>query len=166
MIEREMQRERKDEATMIITCAECGTKNRVDEKASASKRAVCGKCGAELQVSAGGVDDKGEGPRVVTDATFAREVLHTGARPVLLDCWAEWCGPCRTLAPILDQLASESKGKYIVAKLNVDENPQTAAQFGIRSIPTMLIFKNGALVERLVGVQPKQAIAERLASAA
>ena len=85
---------------------------------------------------------------------------------MLLDCWAEWCGPCRTLAPILGQLAAESKGKYIVAKLNVDENPQTAAQFGIRSIPTMLIFKNGAMVDRLVGVQPKQAIAERLASAA
>jgi thioredoxin len=153
---------------MIITCAKCVTKNRVDEKASASKRAVCGKCGAELQVQAGGGTGEagaGERPRVVTDATFAREVLHAGARPVLLDCWAEWCGPCRMLAPILDQLASESKGRYIIAKLNVDENPQTAAQFGIRSIPTMLIFKNGAMVDRLVGVQPKEAIASRLASA-
>jgi thioredoxin 1 len=69
------------------------------------------------------------------------------------------------LAPVLDQLASESKGKYIIGKLNVDENPQTAAQFGIRSIPTMLIFKNGTMVDRLVGVQPKEAIAARLASA-
>jgi thioredoxin len=121
-----------------------------------------------LQASGGesaGDAGAGERPRVVTDATFAREVLHTGARPVLLDCWAEWCGPCRTLAPVLDQLAAESKGKYIIAKLNVDENPQTAAQFGIRSIPTMLIFKNGTLVDRLVGVQPRQTIAARLASA-
>jgi thioredoxin len=124
-----------------------------------------------LQAAAGGgAGEAGAGetskPRVVTDATFAREVLHTGARPVLLDCWAEWCGPCRMLTPVLDQLASESKGQYIIAKLNVDENPQTAAQFGIRSIPTMLIFKNGTLVDRLVGVQPKEAIAARLASAA
>jgi thioredoxin len=106
------------------------------------------------------------GPLVVTDATFAREVWQAGTRPVLLDCWAEWCGPCHMLAPVLDQLAQESKGQYTIAKLNIDENPQTAAQFGIRSIPTMLIFKNGALVDRLVGVQPKQAIAARLASAA
>lgn len=153
---------------MITTCARCGTKNRVDERAAAGKSAVCGKCGASLQASGGesaGDAGAGERPRVVTDATFAREVLHTGARPVLLDCWAEWCGPCRTLAPVLDQLAAESKGKYIIAKLNVDENPQTAAQFGIRSIPTMLIFKNGTLVDRLVGVQPRQTIAARLASA-
>jgi thioredoxin 2 len=165
MIAGDIRKELEDEVAMIITCAKCGTKNRVDEKASASKRAVCGKCGAELQASAGGAGVAGERPRVVTDATFAREVLHAGARPVLLDCWAEWCGPCRMLAPVLDQLASESKGKYIIGKLNVDENPQTAAQFGIRSIPTMLIFKNGTMVDRLVGVQPKEAIAARLASA-
>ncbi|HEV7858817.1 MAG TPA: thioredoxin [Pyrinomonadaceae bacterium] len=165
MIVGDVRGEGDDEVAMIITCAECGTKNRVDEKAGASKRAVCGKCGAELVLSGGVVDETGERPRVVTDETFAREVLQAGGRPVLLDCWAEWCGPCRMLAPVLDQLASESKGQYIIAKLNVDENPQTAAQFGIRSIPTMLIFKNGALVDRLVGVQPKQAIAARLASA-
>jgi thioredoxin len=130
-------------------------------------KAVCGRCGAELR-AAGAGQDAGEtsGPRIITDATFAREVLQAGGHPVLLDCWAEWCGPCRMLAPVLDQLAAESKGNYTVAKLNVDENPQTAAQFGIRSIPTMLIFKNGTLVDRLVGLQSKQAIAARLASAA
>jgi thioredoxin 2 len=147
---------------MIITCAKCGTKNRVDERASANRRAVCGKCGAELKTLAGGAGDR---PRVVTDATFARDVLQAGGLPVLLDCWAEWCGPCRMLTPVLDQLAQESKGQYLIAKLNVDENPQTAAQFSIRSIPTMLIFKDGALVDRLVGVQPKEAIASHLASA-
>lgn len=145
----------------------------MDEKAARRLKPVCGRCGAELRVdaaenagAAGGAGHDSGGPRIVTDATFAREVLQAGPRPVLLDCWAEWCGPCRMLGPVLDQLAAESAGQYIIAKLNVDENPQTAAQFGIRSIPTMLIFKNGALVDRLVGVQPKQAISERLSSAA
>ncbi|MBA2340281.1 MAG: thioredoxin, partial [Pyrinomonadaceae bacterium] len=103
-------------------------------------------------------------PLTVTDASFAGDVLNAGARPVLLDCWAEWCGPCRMIAPVLDQLAAESGGRYTIAKLNVDENPRTAAQFGIQSIPTMLIFKNGQLVDRIIGAQPKQAIAARLAA--
>jgi thioredoxin len=89
-------------------------------------------------------------------------VLEVRGISVLLDCWAEWCGPCRMIAPVLDELAAESDGRYRIAKLNVDENPRTAAQFNIRSIPTMLIFKNGALVDRIVGAQPKQAIAARL----
>jgi thioredoxin len=101
---------------------------------------------------------------MVTDATFARDVLQAGSRPVLLDCWAAWCGPCRMIAPVLEQLAAESNGRYLIAKLDVDENPVTAAQFGIQSIPTLLIFKNGALVDRMVGLQSKQAIALRLES--
>jgi thioredoxin len=98
----------------------------------------------------------------VTDANFKREVLEARGIPVLLDCWAEWCGPCHMLAPVLDELAAESQGRYLIMKLNVDENPIVASQFNIRSIPTMLIFKDGALVDRLVGVQSKQAIAARL----
>jgi thioredoxin len=148
---------------MIVKCARCGTKNRVDERAAVERQPVCGKCGAALKTGGSGADESK--PRVVTDATFAREVLQAGERPVLLDCWAEWCGPCHMIAPVLDQLAAESEGRYIIAKLNVDENPQTAGQFGIRSIPTLLIFKNGTLVDRLVGVQPKQTIAARLAAA-
>lgn len=76
--------------------------------------------------------------------------------------WAPWCGPCRLIGPIVDQLAAESGGNYMVAKLNVDQNPRTAAHFGISSIPTLLLFKNGALADRLVGAQPKQVIAGRL----
>jgi thioredoxin 2 len=143
----------------VVTCISCGAKNRVDEGAAARRQPVCGRCGAALDLKAGRASQK---PFTVTDETFKREVLEARGVPVLLDCWAEWCGPCRMIAPVLDELAAESGGRYLVAKLNVDENPRTASEFNIRSIPTMLVFKNGALVDRIVGVQPKQAIAARL----
>lgn len=152
----------------ITACAKCGAKNRVDASAAAAsgKQPVCGKCGAPLDVEANSAGDKNidtSKPRVMTDAGFASEVLQaTGGRPVLVDMWAAWCGPCRMVAPVLDQLAAESNGRYVIAKMNVDENPQTAARFYVQSIPTLLIFKNGALVDRIVGAQPKQAIAARL----
>lgn len=151
----------------VVTCARCGAKNRVDESAAASGRQpVCGKCGAKLEAGGGAPTDADTGkPLKVSDATFARDVLGAAAhRPVLLDCWAEWCGPCRMIAPVLDQLATESGGRYQIAKLNVDENPQTSARFQIQSIPTMLIFKDGKLVDRIVGAHPKQSIAARLAA--
>jgi len=124
---------------------------------------VCGKCGAKLPtVAANGPERK---PQIVSDDSFVRDVVEASATvPVLVDAWAEWCGPCRMVAPVLDQLAAESGGRYKIAKLNVDENPRTSARFGIRSIPTMLIFKNGKLVDQIVGAVPKQAIAARLAA--
>lgn len=146
----------------IVNCLNCGAKNRVDEAAAARSRPVCGRCGTMLGVEATASDaDKGK-PRIVTDKTFASDVLGRRGIPVLLDCWAEWCGPCRMIAPVLDELAAEANGRYLIAKLNVDENPTTAAQFNIRSIPTMLIFRDGALIDRIVGAQPKEAIAARL----
>jgi thioredoxin len=147
---------------MIVSCGKCGTKNRVDEGAAGERLPVCGRCGAPLEAKESAQDTSK--PLTVTDRTFARDVLQAGARPVLLDCWAAWCGPCRMIAPALEQLAKESNGRYLIAKLDVDENPQTAAQFGIQSIPTLLIFKRGALVDRMVGLQSKQAIALRLQS--
>ena len=141
----------------VVACGNCGAKNRVDEARLATKEARCGRCGERL--SADGQDSK---PLIITDQTFEQEVLQAKGRPVLVDCWAPWCGPCRMIAPILDELAKESAGRYRIAKLNVDDNKQTAARFNIASIPTMLIFKDGKLIDRLIGAQPKPAIAERL----
>ena len=146
----------------IQVCPQCGAKNRVDERAALDKQPVCGSCGTQLPHASGTTDGK---PQIVTDTSFASDVVAaSSSRPVLVDAWAEWCGPCRMLAPVLDQLAAESNGRYKIAKLNVDENPRTAAQYNIRSIPTLLIFKNGKLVDQIIGVQPKPAIAARLAS--
>jgi thioredoxin len=145
----------------VVVCSKCGVKNRVEESKLSTSNAKCGRCGAKLTVSA--QDSK---PTVVTDQTFDREVLQATGQPVLVDYWAPWCGPCRMIAPVLDQLAAESQGRYRIAKLNVDENPQVASRYQIASIPTMLIFKDGKIVDRLIGVQPKQAIEERLRVAA
>jgi thioredoxin len=141
----------------------CGAKNRVDEGAAAAgRKPVCGRCATMLGEAAQSSIANNGVPRTVTDATFASEVLERRGIPILLDCWAQWCAPCRTIAPVMEELAREAKGRYLIAKLNVDDNPQTAAQYNIRSIPTMLIFKDGALLDRIVGVQPKAAIAARL----
>ncbi|HKR00922.1 MAG TPA: thioredoxin [Pyrinomonadaceae bacterium] len=144
----------------VVTCSNCGANNRVDRSAAALRQPVCGRCGTALDAATG--TGQFNQARNVTDATFAGEVLGVRGIPVLMDCWAEWCGPCRMVGPVLDELAAEANGRYLITKLNVDENPRTAAQFNIRSIPTMLIFKDGALIDRIVGAQPKQAIAARL----
>jgi thioredoxin len=142
----------------VVVCSKCGTKNRAEEIRLEQGQAKCGKCGATLSANQA-VNDK---PLYVTDSSFQRDVLQATGSPVLLDCWAPWCGPCRVVGPIMDQLAAESGGRYRIAKLNVDENPRTAAQFQIASIPTMLIFKDGQLIDRLIGAQPKQTIESHL----
>jgi thioredoxin 2 len=150
----------------IQTCPKCGAKNRVDENAASLSQPVCGKCGEKLpEVTAAASGTSNAKPQVVTDASFASDVVSASASvPVLVDAWAPWCGPCRMIAPVLDQLAAESGGRYKIVKLNVDENPRTSAQFQIRSIPTMLIFKNGQVVDQIVGAVPKPTIAARLAA--
>ncbi|MCB0368291.1 MAG: thioredoxin [Bdellovibrionales bacterium] len=97
----------------------------------------------------------------VTDGNFESEVLNSGT-PVLVDFWAEWCGPCRALAPKLEEIASEFQGKMKIVKLNVDENQNTPAKYNIRGIPAMLLFKGGKEVGQLVGNQPKDAIVDFL----
>lgn len=93
----------------------------------------------------------------VTDNNFENEVIKSNV-PVLVDFWAEWCGPCRALAPTIDELADQYAGKVKITKVNVDENPETPGKFRIRGIPTLLMFKNGQLVDQLVGAHPKAAI--------
>jgi thioredoxin 1 len=100
----------------------------------------------------------------VSDTDFDAEVLKS-TEPVVVDFWAEWCGPCKMIAPALEELAGSMNGKVKIVKLNVDENPQTAAKYGIMSIPTLMLFKNGQLASRQVGAAPKQKLEQWITSA-
>jgi thioredoxin 1 len=104
----------------------------------------------------------GHNTKKVTDATFADDVL-TSDKPVLVDFWAEWCGPCRLVSPVLEQIAAEHSDKITIVKLNIDENPQTARDYQILSIPTMSVFAGGKVVKSIVGAKPKSAILADLA---
>lgn len=137
--------------TDLIRCPKCGATNRV--RTGAAEKAICGRCKTSLSGEAK--------PVIVTDANFAAEV-EKSALPVLLDLWAAWCGPCRTIAPVIEQLATELAGKVRVGKLDVDKNPMTASRFQARSIPTLLILKDGREVDRLIGLHSKEAILQRL----
>jgi thioredoxin 2 len=142
----------------LIRCPSCGATNRVPlEKIAQRLKPICGRCKTPLSTAAK--------PVTITDATFAAEVERS-PMPVLLDMWAPWCGPCHMVAPVIEELAAEMAGRVRVAKLNVDENPATAARFRVQSIPTLLVLREGREIDRIVGLQPKAAIVERLQRAA
>jgi thioredoxin 1 len=96
----------------------------------------------------------------ITDANF-NEIIASD-KPVLVDFWAEWCGPCRMIGPVVEELAGEYEGKAVIGKVDVDRNPQISAQFGVRSIPTLLVFKDGKVVDKQVGAVPKNVLAQKL----
>ncbi|MFA6456661.1 MAG: thioredoxin [Bacteroidota bacterium] len=100
-------------------------------------------------------------PVIVTDGNFKSEVLDSQT-PVLVDFWATWCGPCKMIAPIIEELATEYDGKMKFGKLDVDANPQVSMQFGIRSIPTLLVFKGGKVVDQIVGAMPKKSLLDKI----
>jgi len=100
-------------------------------------------------------------PLELTDANFQQEVLKS-EKPVLVDFWAVWCGPCRMIAPVVEEIAKEYQGKLKVGKLDVDHNPETAMQFGVRSIPTLLVFKGGRVVEQIVGALPRKSLLDKV----
>jgi thioredoxin 2 len=138
----------------LIPCPSCGASNRVArEKLREHLEPVCGQCGSALSAS--------DRPVHVTDESFDRDVRHSRL-PVLVDLWAPWCAPCRMIAPTLEAVAQEMAGRLRVAKLNVDENPATADRLGVHGIPTLVVFKDGQEVDRIVGALPKNALMRRL----
>jgi thioredoxin 2 len=140
---------------ITLRCAFCDTKNRVDF-ARAAERPTCGECGRPMLL---------DRPVKVTQDDFDHTVLKASV-PVLVDFYADWCGPCKMVAPLMDELAHQHIGKILVAKVDTDRAPEVAAKYGIRSIPTVIIFRDGAEVERSVGFEPERVHALAEAAAA
>ena len=128
---------------ITVRCQFCETWNRVVAERAAD-RPKCGKCGRPMLI---------DRPLALTDETFARTISESEI-PVVVDFYADWCGPCKMMAPAVDQLASENQGKVLVAKLDTDRSPQTAQSFGIRGIPTVIVFEHGKEARRSSGAMP------------
>jgi thioredoxin 2 len=136
---------------VVIKCRGCGARNRIPV-ARLNDGPRCGRCKNPFPAIATPIR-----PVVVTDRTFADEVLASPL-PVLLDCWASWCAPCGAMAPVLEDLARSYTGRLKVAKLNVDQNPVTASRYSVMSLPTLLFFRDGKVVDTAAGALPKQEV--------
>lgn len=141
--------------SLMLVCSKCGAKNRVPVS-RIDEAPKCGKCGKFLPV------ESLSRPVIVEDTTFDREVLSS-ALPVLVDCWAPWCGPCRAIGPVLDELAVKYRARLKIAKLNVDENPVIGSRYSISSVPTMFLVKNGRIIDKLIGALPKEQLESQIA---
>jgi thioredoxin 2 len=144
-----------DTDSFIVICPKCGAKNRIPG-GRADKKAFCGKCHVPIGSAKPRIH-----PISASDANFSNEVLNSPGA-VLVDFWAPWCGPCRTVAPILDNLAVKYAGRLKVVKVNVDENPVTASRYGIRSIPSIVLFKKGNVIKSIIGAQPQEELERHL----
>ena len=142
-----------EDVSDIVRCPQCGQANRVPAVAT-GKTVVCGKCKTPL--TSGGASGH---PITVTDADFREQIAKGG---VIVDFWAAWCGPCRMIAPVLEQIAAE-RSDVRIAKLNVDENPRTASSFGVQGIPLLVFFKDGVERGRVVGAVPRAQIESAIA---
>ena len=141
-----------------VACRSCGSSNRIDPgQLRRGLEPVCGRCRVPLPVSATPMD--------VTDGTFDDQVLGSPL-PVLLDVWAPWCLPCRGMGPVLDGIASSFAGRVRVAKLNLDKNPETAVRLRIQGIPTLIVFKEGREISRMIGARGKDDLLQKLGAVA
>ena len=141
-----------------VACRSCGSPNRVEpERLRRGLEPVCGRCRARLPVSAAPMD--------VTDVSLDSEVLGS-VLPVLLDVWAPWCVPCRSTEPLVEEIASTFAGRLRVARLSLDDNPETAARLRIQGVPTLIVFESGREVTRMIGVRDKDELLRRLAPVA
>jgi len=132
----------------VVRCRKCGTKNKVN-LSMINSGPKCGKCGEKLFIPDSAME--------INEAQFDEEVLKETI-PTVVDFWAPWCGPCRMVSPILEEIAKGYPGRIKVVKINTDENPTIASQFGIQGIPTIILFRNGHEIDRLVGAVPRDHI--------
>ncbi|QTA81832.1 Thioredoxin [Desulfonema limicola] len=142
--------------SFIMHCPQCKIRNRIP-KEKVGAVAKCGKCGQDIDTDILNIGS----PVIITDKDFYDQIINSPL-PAILDCWAPWCGPCQMMGPFMDELAADWKGKIRVGKMNVDENPKTSAQYQIHSIPTLLIFNKGSLVNSLTGALPKNNIIQAM----